>query len=69
LLSLCLWRRARLPRLWEQLSRLILYAYLFNCTRYNEYRHHDSLGGVPPKQFMLRLIATTAADSRNQQSA
>ncbi|WP_423600853.1 integrase core domain-containing protein [Roseateles sp. MS654] len=34
--------------------------------QYNEYRPHDSLGGVPPKQFMLRLITTTAADSGNQ---
>lgn len=56
-------------------------AYLFNSieqvqaiaddwlTQYNEYRSHDALGGVPPKQFMPRLITTTAADSRNQLSA
>lgn len=59
----------------------VLYAYLFNSieqvqaiaddwlTQYNEYRPHDALGGVPPKQFMPRLINTTAADSRNQLSA
>jgi putative transposase len=38
-------------------------------TQYNEYRPHDALGGVLPKQFMPRLITTTAADSRNQLSA
>ncbi|MFD2454598.1 integrase core domain-containing protein [Ideonella paludis] len=38
-------------------------------TQYNEYRPHDALGGVPPKQYMPRLINTTAADSRNQPSA
>ena len=32
-------------------------------------RPHDALGGVPPKQFMPRLITTTAADSGNQLSA
>ncbi|WP_374428139.1 integrase core domain-containing protein [Ideonella dechloratans] len=59
----------------------VLDAYLFNSieqvqaiaddwlTQYNEYRPHDALGGVPPKQFMPRLIHTTAADSRNQLSA
>jgi len=38
-------------------------------TKYNEYRPHDSLGGVPPRQFMPRLINTPAADSGNQLSA
>lgn len=38
-------------------------------TQYNEYRPHDALGGVPPKQFMPRLITTTAADSRDQLSS
>jgi putative transposase len=59
----------------------VLDAYLFNSieqvqaiaadwlTQYNEYRPHDALGGVPPKQFLPRLITTTAADSRNQLSA
>ena len=59
----------------------VLDAYLFNSIeqvqaiaddwliQYNEYRPHDSLGGVPPKQFMPRLITTTAADSGNQLSA
>ncbi|WP_428506805.1 IS3 family transposase [Roseateles sp.] len=59
----------------------VLDAYLFNSieqvqtiaddwlTQYNEYRPHDVLGGVPPKQFMPRLITTTAADSRNQLSS
>ncbi len=53
----------------------MLDAYLFNSieqvqpivddwlTQYNEYRPLDALGGVPPKQFMTRLIFTTAADS------
>ncbi|HNB45695.1 MAG TPA: transposase, partial [Burkholderiaceae bacterium] len=59
----------------------VLDAYLFNSieqvqaiaddwlTQYNECRPHDSLGGVPPKQFMHRLITTTTADSGNQLSA
>lgn len=59
----------------------VLDAYLFNSieqvktiadewlTQYNEYRPHDSLGGVPPKQFMPRLINTPVADSGNQLSA
>ena len=59
----------------------VLDAWLFNSTgqvqaiaddwltQYNEYRPHDALGGVPPKQFMPRLITTTAADSGNQLSA
>ncbi|WP_444718832.1 integrase core domain-containing protein [Paucibacter hankyongi] len=38
-------------------------------TQYNEYRPHDALGGVPLKQFMPRLIITTAANSRNQLSS
>jgi len=29
---------------------------------YNEYRPHDSLGGVPPRQFMPRLTTQPAAD-------
>ena len=45
----------------------VLDAWLFNSieqvqaiaddwlTQYNEYRPHDALGGVPPKQFMPRL--------------
>ena len=59
----------------------VLDAYLFSSieqvqaiaddwlTQYNEYRPHDALGGVPPKQFMPRLNITTAADSRNQLSS
>jgi len=59
----------------------VLDAYLFNSieqvqaiadgwlTEYNEYRPRDALGGVPPKQFMPRLIKTNAPDSRNQLSA
>ena len=59
----------------------VLDAYLFNyieqvqviaddwLTQYNEYRTHDALGGLPSKQFMPRLITSTAADSRNQLSA
>lgn len=59
----------------------VLGAYLFSSieqvqviaddwlTQYNEYRRHDALGGVPPKQFMLRLITTAAVDSRNQLSS
>ena len=59
----------------------VLDAWLFNSTgqvqaiaddwltQYNEYRPHEALGGVPPKQFMPRLITTTAADSGNQLSA
>lgn len=38
-------------------------------TQYNEYRPHDALGGTPSRQFMPRLITTTAADSGNQLSA
>jgi putative transposase len=59
----------------------VLDAWLFNSieqvqaiaddwlTQYNEYRPHDALGGKPPKQFMPRLITTTAVDSGNQLSA
>jgi putative transposase len=59
----------------------VLDAWLFNSieqvqaiaddwlTPYNEYRPHDSLGGVPPRQFMPRPIKSTAADSGNQLSA
>ncbi|SIS05081.1 Integrase core domain-containing protein [Sphaerotilus natans] len=59
----------------------VLDAWLFNSieqvqaiaddwlTQYNEYRPHDALGGKPPRQFMPRLITTTAADSGNQLSA
>jgi putative transposase len=35
--------------------------------QYNDYRPHDALGGVPPRQFMPRLT-TTAADSGNRLS-
>jgi len=31
-------------------------------TQYNEYRPHDALGGVPPRQFMPRLTTQPAAD-------
>jgi putative transposase len=59
----------------------VLDAYLFNSivqvhaiaddwlTQYNEYRPPDVLGGVPPKQFMPRLITTAAADSGKQLSS
>ena len=52
----------------------VLDAYLFSSieqvkvitnewlTQYNEYRPHDSLGGVPPRQFMPRLTTQPAAD-------
>jgi putative transposase len=52
----------------------VLDAYLFSSieqvkvitdewlTQYNEYRPHDSLDGVPPRQFMPRLTNQPAAD-------
>ena len=56
----------------------VLDAWLFNSieqvqaiaddwpTQYNEHRPHDTLGGIPPKQFMPRRINTIASVSRNQ---
>lgn len=38
-------------------------------TQYNEYRPHDALGGLPPRQFLPRLNTKPAADSSNQLSA
>jgi putative transposase len=74
-------QNAGIERFNRTLRTEVLDAYLFNSieqvqaiaddwlNQYNEYRSPDSLGGVPPEQFMPRRTTTTAAESGNRPSA